>query len=87
MIKTTDVSRSKWSYIDNHQNTRQFIREACYGGRVGTNIQEINSSRCSEILRNHLRSCSEGICNLRQEVTKWIDVSNEDYRKKFYEIK
>ena len=31
-------------YTYNHQCTRHFIREACYGGIVGANIQEFNSS-------------------------------------------
>ena len=31
-------------YTHSHQNTRYFIRETCYGGRTGANLQKFNSS-------------------------------------------
>ena len=57
-------------YTYNHQYTRHFIREACYGGRVEANIQEFVSTLCTEfktILQNHLKSSSQDIFNLMQE--------------------
>ena len=39
-------------YIYTHQHPRDFIREACFGGRVGVNIQEFRSSVCAENLVN-----------------------------------
>ena len=32
-----------------HRYKRHIIKEACYGGTVGANIQEFNSSLCTEI--------------------------------------
>ena len=57
-------------YTYNHQCTQYFVREACYRGRVGAKIQEVNSSLCTEIktiLQNHLKSNSQDIFNLMQE--------------------
>ena len=36
-------------YTDDHQYTRHFLKETCYGGSVGANIEEYNSSLCTEI--------------------------------------
>ena len=57
-------------HTNNHQYTQHFIREACYGGRVGAKIQEFMSSLCTEIkiiLQNLLKSNLQDNCNLMQE--------------------
>ena len=58
----------------NHYFTRHFIRRTCYGGKVGANLQEINSNLCFEIktfLQIHLKSNSPDICNLMQDLKNY----------------
>ena len=58
-------------YTYSHQNTRQFIREAGYGGRVGGEIQEFNSCLCTvilTILQNHKKSDSQEFLELSTRI-------------------
>ena len=77
-------------YTYTHPHTRRFIKEACYGRRVGANIRDFEPSANTTIL-NALRSLSlglklprdcetlststtDGICNFLQEDKTYIDV-------------
>ena len=58
-------------YTYNHQYTRQFIRKACHGRRIGANIQEFKSSLCNEIetiFQKTSKANSQEICTLMQEL-------------------
>ena len=49
---------------------KHLIREACYGGRVGANIRDFESTAFTAILnviKSQSKSNTEDICNLVQE--------------------
>ena len=67
-------------YTSSHPCTRHFIRQACYGGRVGASRREHESTAITSILNVielHLKSNSDDICNLMEEYEKQIDVYRE----------
>ena len=71
-------------YIFSHQNTRCFIRGPCHGGRVGPNIQEFNSSLCTEseaILQNHWKSNSDDFSKLMQDYEKYRCVERTNWKR------
>ena len=58
---TVFLGQDEIIYTYNHRYSRPLMREACYGGRVATNIQDFKWSICTEylaILQNLLKSNS-----------------------------
>ena len=53
------LCRNEPFYIYSHEDTRNFIREACYAARVGAKIQQFNSS-LYRIFNISLESCEVG---------------------------
>ena len=60
-----------------HQYTWHFVKEACYGERIRANVWEFESTATiaiSKVIRPHLYSYTNDICNLKQEYEKDIAV-------------
>ena len=66
-----------------HPYTRRFLRQAYFGGRVGTSFREFESAANTShlnIINSHFNSNSYDNFDLLKDHKKYIDVYEEKYR-------